>query len=74
MFKSTLYFLFIECIIESEGMILHIFRDAIHFVLWLMDFYLWVRARNGIDFTILLLFFEDRSLTHAYGQLLLFRW
>lgn len=43
-YKSTLYFLFIECVIESEGVILHVFGDAIYFELRLVNFNLWVRA------------------------------
>lgn len=60
------YLIFIEGVIEGEEMIFDVFGDSIYFVFWLVDFYLRVGAGDGIDFSVLLFFFEDRPFSDAY--------
>lgn len=50
-------------------MVFDIFSDAVDFVLGLMHFDLRISARNGIDFSTLLLFFEDGSFADTNGEL-----
>jgi hypothetical protein len=47
-------------------MVFNVFRDTIHFVLWLVDFYLRVGAGDSIDLPTLLLLLEDGALTNTY--------
>ncbi len=51
-------------------MILDILGDTINLVLGLMDLNLGISARNGVYFTILLLFFEDWSFPDTNCELL----
>lgn len=59
----------VEGVVESEGMILDVFGDAIYFVLRLVHSYLRVGCRNGIDFTVSLLLLENGSFPDADSQL-----
>lgn len=63
------YFLLVEGVVESEGVVLHVFGDAIYLVLGLMNFDLRVGTRNRVYLTALFLFLEDWSLADADCQL-----
>ena len=62
---GQLYFLLIECVIESEDMILNIFGNSVYFVFWFVDLDLRIGAGDGVYFSTLFLFFEDGSLAYA---------
>ena len=51
-------------------MVFDVFGNSIYFVFGFMDFYLRICARNWVDFSILLFFLENRSLSNAYCQLI----
>ena len=59
------YLIFIEGVIEGEKMIFDVFGDAIYFVFGLVYFDLWVGAGYGIDFSVLLFFFEDGPFSNT---------
>jgi hypothetical protein len=59
----------IEGVVKSKSVVFDILGDAVDFILGLMHFYLRISARYGIDFSTLLLFFEDRSFTDTDCEL-----
>ena len=62
-------FLFVEGVIEGEGMVVDVFGDSIDFKLGLMHFYLRVGAGDRIDLPSYFFFLEDGPFPHANSQL-----
>lgn len=46
-------------------MVFDVFGDSVDFVLGLVDFDLWIRAGDGIDFSTLFLLLEDGAFSDA---------
>jgi hypothetical protein len=63
------YLFFIEGIIESKSMVLHILGDPIYFKFRLMYFYLRIGTRDRVYLTILLFLFENGSLPYTDSKL-----
>ena len=59
------YLFLIEGLVEGKSVIFDILSNAIHFVLWLVYFYLGVCTGNRIDLTALFFFFEDGSFSNT---------
>lgn len=49
-------------------MVLYVLCNPVHFVFWLMDFYLRICCRNSINLTIRLFFFKYRPLPHIDSE------
>ena len=52
-------------------MVLDVLGDTVNLVLGLVDFYLGVSCRDGVDLSIGLFLFEYGTLSYANGQLYL---